>query len=156
MRAFKLALSLALIFPSAPVRAGITDFTAGALGTAGSEFLNIDVDPRGIAMGGAFSSVTSNAFAMYWNPAGLSRLAQTELVVMVGNPLAGKSTALSWLISRQPLGVLGVCIIFAFSSNAVSASISSIELFLEMYGPCINQRFLTFLKAKIITTLRLE
>jgi hypothetical protein len=49
-----------------------------------------------------------SAESAFWNPAGLSSLAQSELVVMRGDPLAGKSTALSWLISRQPLGVVGL------------------------------------------------
>ena len=73
----------------------------------GALFLLLPVGAEGVSLGRAMTAVRS-AESAFWNPAGLSRLAQTELVVMVGNPLAGKSTALSWLISRQPLGVLGV------------------------------------------------
>jgi len=65
-------LLLALLLLPLPGAAG--DFGSHAVGTAGSEFLNIDVDPRGIAMGTAFTAVTNDAFAMYWNPAGLSAI----------------------------------------------------------------------------------
>ncbi len=40
-------------------------------GTAGAHFLKIGVDPRGIAMGGAFTAVTNDVASLYWNPAGI-------------------------------------------------------------------------------------
>jgi hypothetical protein len=73
----------------------------------GALFLLLPVGAEGVSLGRTMTAVRS-AESAFWNPAGLPRLAQTELVVMVGNPLPGKSTALSWLISRQPIGVLGV------------------------------------------------
>ena len=73
----------------------------------GALFLLLPVGAEGVSLGRAMTTVRSSESA-FWNPAGLSRLAQTELVVMRGDPLAGKSTAVSWLISRQPLGVLGL------------------------------------------------
>lgn len=65
------------------------DFTSRAVGTAGSEFLNLDVGPRGIAMGGAYSAVVSDAYSMYWNPAGLSRVPRLSLALMHNEYLAG-------------------------------------------------------------------
>ena len=41
-------------------------------GTAGAHFLKIGVDPRGIAMGGAFTAVTNDVASLYWNPAGIA------------------------------------------------------------------------------------
>jgi len=43
-------------------------------GTTASDFLVIDVGPRGTGMGGAFVSLANDATAMYWNPAGIARL----------------------------------------------------------------------------------
>ncbi len=65
---------LLLLLLSAPGRvwAAGGDFSQHAVGTAGSEFLNLDVDARGMAMGGAYSAQTNDAFSMYWNPAGLA------------------------------------------------------------------------------------
>jgi hypothetical protein len=65
------------------------DFSSNAVGTAGSEFLNIDVDPRGIAMGGAMTAAASDAYSMYWNPAGLSQVPRTSLGFMHNEYLAG-------------------------------------------------------------------
>lgn len=79
-----LALALALCPP-----ASASDFTSSAVGTAGSEFLNLDVGPRGIGMGGAYSAVTDDAFSMYWNPAGLARIPRASGAAMHNEYLAG-------------------------------------------------------------------
>lgn len=42
----------------------------GNLGQSGANFLQIGVDPRGSALGGAVTSVAEGAAALYWNPAG--------------------------------------------------------------------------------------
>jgi hypothetical protein len=65
------------------------DFTSRAVGTAGSEFLNLDVGPRGIAMGGAYSAIVSDVNSMYWNPAGLSRVPRISATAMHNEYLAG-------------------------------------------------------------------
>jgi tetratricopeptide (TPR) repeat protein/transglutaminase-like putative cysteine protease len=41
--------------------------------------VEVAVGPRAIAMGGAFSSIASDATALFWNPAGLVRLDNQEL-----------------------------------------------------------------------------
>lgn len=68
-RAAAAALALALALP-----AGASDFSRGAAGTAGSEFLLFDVSARGMALGGAMTSLTDDASSLYWNPAGLIRV----------------------------------------------------------------------------------
>ncbi|MCH8327520.1 MAG: PorV/PorQ family protein [Candidatus Marinimicrobia bacterium] len=50
------------------------------VGTISAPFLEIDVGSRAIGMGGAFVAVASDATALYWNPAGISRLAGNEIV----------------------------------------------------------------------------
>ena len=39
----------------------------------------VPVGPRGIAMGGAFSSIADDATALFWNPAGLARIGHQEI-----------------------------------------------------------------------------
>lgn len=51
------------------------------LGTAG-KILQIGVDSRALAMGEAFSAVTKDRSALYWNPAGLAHVQQYELGLM--------------------------------------------------------------------------
>lgn len=73
----------------------------------GALFLLLPVGAEAVSLGRAMTTVSS-AESAFWNPAGLAKLERTEVVVMRGDPLAGESTTLSWLISRQPAGVIGV------------------------------------------------
>jgi hypothetical protein len=41
------------------------------VGTAGAKFLEIPVGARGVAIGNAYSALSNDATAMFWNPAGL-------------------------------------------------------------------------------------
>lgn len=41
-------------------------------GTTAAKFLSIGIGPRANAMGGAFSSISDDASAIYWNPAGIA------------------------------------------------------------------------------------
>ncbi|MBI5244037.1 MAG: hypothetical protein HY922_10235 [Elusimicrobia bacterium] len=58
--------------------AGALPLWAGDAGQAGS-FLRQEVSARGAAMAGALTAATDDAGSLYWNPAGLSRLAKPEL-----------------------------------------------------------------------------
>lgn len=51
------------------------------VGTTAAPFLEIGVGSRAIGMGGAFVAVADDATAIYWNPAGLSRLQKNEITV---------------------------------------------------------------------------
>ncbi len=48
------------------------------VGTTAAAFLEIGVGARAQAMGGAFTAITQDATAMYWNTAGISRLSRFE------------------------------------------------------------------------------
>lgn len=84
-----LAAVLALSMAAAPgARAAGGDFSDHAVGSAGSEFLNLDVDARGMAMGGAYSALTNDAYAMFWNPAGLALVPRASVGAMHNEYLA--------------------------------------------------------------------
>ena len=72
----------------------------------GALFLLLPVGAEGVSLGRAMTAARS-AESAFWNPAGLAGLPQSRLLVMRGDPLAGESTALSWLLSWERLGVLG-------------------------------------------------
>lgn len=80
-----LAAALAVLL-AAP--AGAADFEKNAIGTTGSQFLTLDQGARGIAMGGAYSAVTNDAYSIYWNPAGLARVPRLSAAFMYTNYVA--------------------------------------------------------------------
>ncbi len=51
------------------------------VGTSAASFLRIPVGARGTSMGSAFVSLADDASAVFWNPGGLSRIAQNALMV---------------------------------------------------------------------------
>ncbi|MBI4423233.1 MAG: PorV/PorQ family protein [Elusimicrobia bacterium] len=58
------------------------DLSSQSVGTSGADFLNIDVGPRAVAMGGAYTAVSNDAYALYWNPAGLAHIPRTTVALM--------------------------------------------------------------------------
>ncbi len=66
--------------------------SAGAVsnvGTRAAQFLKIGVGMRATAMGDAFVAVANDASALYWNPAGLSRVSRRQVIFNQANWIAG-------------------------------------------------------------------
>lgn len=63
--------------------AGLFSFPAfaGNPGTSAASFLKFGPSPRATAMGESYASVTEDAYAAYWNPAGLANVEQAEVAV---------------------------------------------------------------------------
>lgn len=57
--------------------------SASFVGVRAAEFLTIPVGSRGIALGGAYSSLCEGISAIWWNPAGLGFLQNREVMVTV-------------------------------------------------------------------------
>ena len=57
-------------------------FAAGSAGTSGADFLEIGVGSRPLGMGEAFTAVTGDINAIYYNPAGLATMRYPILSVM--------------------------------------------------------------------------
>ena len=84
--------ALLLLLLAAPAVARST--TAG---TSGAQFLKLGAGARAGAMGDAFTAIADDAFAAYYNPAGLARLARPEL--------GGAHSALFQGVSYQSLAL---------------------------------------------------
>ena len=71
-----------------------------------ASFPDVGVGPRAIGMGGAFTAVADDAFAPFWNPAGLVQLGHTELATMRLNyPVENVNSnllSLAWPIPKIP------------------------------------------------------
>ncbi len=59
------------------------------VGTTAAPFLEIGVGARAVAMGGAFVGTADDASALHWNPAGIARLSQVELLFVHTDWLCG-------------------------------------------------------------------
>jgi hypothetical protein len=74
MRKFIMFLLAVLLISYSPIIAqGVTK-----KGTTSAAFLGIDAGPRAVAMGSAYVSVANDVTAMYWNPAGISKIDNFE------------------------------------------------------------------------------
>lgn len=57
-------------------------FSSKAVGSTAADFLNLPVGARAAAMGGAYSAISEEASAVYWNPAGLVQIPKLSAVFM--------------------------------------------------------------------------
>ena len=57
-------------------------FSSKAAGTTSADFLNLPVGARASAMGGAYSAISEDASAIYWNPAGLVQIPKLSAIFM--------------------------------------------------------------------------
>lgn len=80
-------------------------------GTTAAPFLKIGIGPRAMGMGGAFTAMSDDITAMYWNPSGLSSVYASEAVFNhiqwfadVGVNFAGAATHIAGF------GTLGVAV----------------------------------------------
>jgi hypothetical protein len=71
-------------------------------------FLEIPVSARALSMGGAFTGVANDASSLFWNPAGIARLTQHEVIFQHTNWIADtKFDYAGLVISLGELGTIG-------------------------------------------------
>ncbi|HEV8537616.1 MAG TPA: PorV/PorQ family protein [Bacteroidota bacterium] len=79
------------------------------VGTTAAKFLSIPVGARAVGMGGAFVAVANDASAMYWNPAGIARLTQSEAIFSHSEWLADISFNYGGAaVPLEQLGTVGI------------------------------------------------
>jgi Type IX secretion system protein PorV len=59
-----------------------TYFNEKAIGTTSADFLNLPVGARAAAMGGAYTAISEDASAIFWNPAGLVQISKLSAIFM--------------------------------------------------------------------------
>jgi hypothetical protein len=85
------------------------------VGTTAANFLTIPVGPRASAMGGAFTAISEDVTAAYWNAGGLARLSKSEFSVSHTGWLAG--THINWLGLAYKLD----------ENNAIAVSVNQLD-----------------------------
>jgi hypothetical protein len=103
-------------------------------GTTAAPFLNIDVGARAVGMGGAFVSIADDISAMYWNPAGVTQLTQSEAVFSHTRWIADVS--FNYAAIAIPLGNMGT-----IGANATFLSMDEMERTTEAYPEGTGETF---------------
>ena len=93
------AVIIALALP-AGIAAGADP--ASSAGTSAAAFLNIPMGARAAAMGGAFTGLADDVYALYWNPAGITKLDTMQATFMQNSWLQGVSG--QYIAGVYPLG----------------------------------------------------
>jgi len=86
------------------------DFSRSNIGTTAGQFLKIEIGARAAAMGGAYTSTADDTSAIYWNPAGLSKVFSKEISAMYA--VWFQNISYSWAGYSQKLdaGTIGASI----------------------------------------------
>jgi len=101
-----LLLALALVALASPVLAG----NPRRQGTAGAQELRIPVSARGLALGGGFIADVGGAEAMYYNPAGVADLDNTEVYLSRMNYIADMKKNFVSAVTKTGFGTIGLMV----------------------------------------------
>ncbi len=115
-----LILGVLFIFSSQNYAQGVTK-----TGTTAGSFLAIDVGPRATAMGGAYVSVANDVTAMYWNPAGITKLNDFEATFTNTQWIADLSFNYAGLVlALEDFGFIGINATFLTMDDMERTTIS--------------------------------
>lgn len=104
-------------------------FAISKVGTTAAQFLKIGAGARAIGMGAAFVAVANDVSAIYWNPAGVARLENNEVVLLHTEWLADVSY--DYVAASINMGNIGS---IGFSLTSVSMDEMEVRTELEPEG----------------------
>ncbi len=113
MRICRYAITACLIFVLLASTGYSGEFSK--VGTAGAQFLKIGVGARYIGMGEASVAMVDDAYSMYWNPAGMANMEQTEFAFTNVNWI--EDVSLNFISFARPMGFGGT---IGFSMSLLS------------------------------------
>lgn len=104
------------------------------VGTTAAKFLSIPVGARAVGMGGAFAALANDVSALYWNPAGIARMYQTEALFTYADWIADiRFNYGGAVVPVEGLGTVGV--------SFTSISMDDMERTTELQPEGTNQFF---------------
>ncbi len=100
--------SLTLLIACLGLPRSLAGQTSGNVTEGGAAFLLVAVGARGTALGQAGTADAGTAEAVFWNPAGLALLPESELAIHHATTFASNNTVLSGYLASPVIGVVGV------------------------------------------------
>jgi opacity protein-like surface antigen len=95
------------------------------VGTTAAGFLNIDTGARAVGMGSAFSAVSDDISAVYWNPAGVARITRNSAMFSNTKWIADISfNFAAVVVPMGPAGVIGMNATFLTMDDMERTTIS--------------------------------
>ena len=133
------------------------------VGTVAAAFLEIEVGSRAVGMGGAYVAVVDDATAVFWNPAGLARIPNSEVVLVHNNWLVdtsfdfvavaipvGNSATFAASITSLSTGDMAVRTVLLpegtgerFSTNDLSAALSYAVNLTDKFAIGVNAKYIS-------------
>lgn len=126
MRMKLLILSVVVLISFGTVTAQTGSVRVSKVGTTAATFLEIGIGAKANGMGGAFVSLSNDATALYWNPAGAAHLMQNEAQVVHTNWIA--DTKLDYAALVLPFGELGTLGFSYTSLNMPDMKVRTVEM----------------------------
>ena len=114
-----------LIFLSIPFIIFSQSKNVSKVGITAAPFLEIGVGSRAIGMGGAFVATANDVSALYWNPAGIAKMRNGQVILMHTNWLADIQFEFAGVV--VPLGSFGSIGAAITSLNSGEMKIRNIE-----------------------------
>ena len=94
--------------------------------TSPSDYLDYGIGARAVSMGKAFSGLSNDATAIYWNPAGLARVYNNQLAVVYGSNFDGSKSFFAGF--TQPVVYFGTFAAGGIYYTAVNETVSGAYL----------------------------
>jgi hypothetical protein len=125
-------------------------FAQSKVGTAGFQFLEIAPSARGAAMGSAFSAISNDASALYYNPAGIAYIRNYELITNgIQYPAGIRLAYAGFVVPISPLiGNVGVSFTSLFLDEAMKVTEPMLG---GQYGNWTGEYFLCYQYAGQLT-----
>jgi long-subunit fatty acid transport protein len=133
---------------------------AGSVATKSGQFLKIGAGARAMAMGGAQVALADDAYALYWNPAGLSNIKRRETIFSYMFHVQDMKLGYLGIITPYKKGVIGTSIsylshedIFGYDHAAKSTGwFKAGDMAVDIsYGRKVGKRFSTGGNIKLVS-----
>lgn len=105
-------------------------------GTTAAKFLSIGIGPRANAMGGAFTSIVSDASALYWNPAGAADLTKYEALFTYTSLFKDLNINLNYFALVIPADEVG-----SFGVSVTALDYGDMDVTTEYYPEGTGEKF---------------